>query len=218
VDAQGREGIVACISRSLNVHEARYTAWKGELLAVVWAVKHFKAYLAGRDFTVVTDHRPAALADDHSGPVGAAGEVGAVSAGVQLLSAAQGRSGEPSGCAQQVPSHVDCGPNRARLDEEGQFKRVLPKVRFATEELRQKAIQEFIDGTSVETVAGVAAALTVGDGWDSAQTEVARAVAACRCVGWVSGAVPAVSGRRPAADTDGLRLGGPGGASRGAGS
>jgi hypothetical protein len=90
-----------------------------------------------------------------------------------------------------VTSIVD--PTGARLDEEGQFKRVLPKVRFATEELRQKAIQEFIDGTSVETVAGVAAALTVGDGWDSAQTEVARAVAACQCVGWVSGAVPAVA-------------------------
>ena len=58
VDDEGREGMVACISRSLNVHEAKYPAWKGELLAVVWAVKHFKPYLAGRDFSVVTDHRP----------------------------------------------------------------------------------------------------------------------------------------------------------------
>jgi hypothetical protein len=30
-DEQGGQRMVACISRSLHVHEARYPAWKGEL-------------------------------------------------------------------------------------------------------------------------------------------------------------------------------------------
>jgi hypothetical protein len=90
-DEQGGQRMVACISRSLNVHEARYPAWKGELLAVVWAVRHFKPYLAGRDFTVVTDHRPllwlmsaAELAGQQERWVLALQEL-------QLLRAAQGR-------------------------------------------------------------------------------------------------------------------------------
>jgi hypothetical protein len=57
-DDEGQERMVMCISRSLNVHEAKYAAWKGELLAVVWAIKHFRPYLAGREFLLVTDHRP----------------------------------------------------------------------------------------------------------------------------------------------------------------
>ena len=39
LDTQGREQLCACISRSLNEHEQRYISYKGELLAVVWAVK-----------------------------------------------------------------------------------------------------------------------------------------------------------------------------------
>jgi hypothetical protein len=58
LDDQGREHIVACISRSLNIHERRYSSYKGELLAAVWAVKSFDFYLRGRRFTLVTDHAP----------------------------------------------------------------------------------------------------------------------------------------------------------------
>jgi hypothetical protein len=60
VDADGREYMVACASRSLNQHEKRYTPWKGELLAAVWGIKVFRHYLHGakEPFRLVTDHRP----------------------------------------------------------------------------------------------------------------------------------------------------------------
>jgi len=35
-DDDGSEYMVACVSRSLNEHERRYEAWKGETLAAVW--------------------------------------------------------------------------------------------------------------------------------------------------------------------------------------
>jgi hypothetical protein len=38
-DEHGGEYMVACTSRSLNPHEKRYEAWKGEMLAAVWGVK-----------------------------------------------------------------------------------------------------------------------------------------------------------------------------------
>jgi len=57
-DDQGREYMVACASRSLNIHERNYTPWKGELLAVVWGVKYFRPYLHGVHFEIVTDHAP----------------------------------------------------------------------------------------------------------------------------------------------------------------
>jgi len=57
VDDQGNEYMVACISRSLNVHERNYSSPQGEMLAAVWAVKTFHTYLHGSEFTLVTDHQ-----------------------------------------------------------------------------------------------------------------------------------------------------------------
>jgi hypothetical protein len=57
----GLEYMVACVSRSLNRHEARYEPTKGEALAVVWGVKTLHPLLHGVPFTVVTDHRPLAF-------------------------------------------------------------------------------------------------------------------------------------------------------------
>lgn len=54
----GSEYMVACVSRSLNEHERRYEAWKGEALAAVWGVKTFRPYLHGVHFHLHTDHRP----------------------------------------------------------------------------------------------------------------------------------------------------------------
>ena len=51
------EYIVACVSRSLNVHERNYSAFKGELLAMVFAIKSMEIYLHGVAFTLVTDHQ-----------------------------------------------------------------------------------------------------------------------------------------------------------------
>jgi hypothetical protein len=57
-DPQGNEYMVACISRSLNVHESNYSSYEGEMLAAVWAMKTFRHYLHGIHFDLVTDHEP----------------------------------------------------------------------------------------------------------------------------------------------------------------
>lgn len=68
VDASGKAlGAVLCnaddkpvafSSRTLNKAEKNYCTIEKELLAVVWAVKHFRPYLFGRKFKVFSDHRP----------------------------------------------------------------------------------------------------------------------------------------------------------------
>ncbi|EEC06827.1 polyprotein of retroviral origin, putative, partial [Ixodes scapularis] len=42
-------------SRQLNEAEKRYGATEQECLGVVWAVRHFRCYLFGRHFRVITD-------------------------------------------------------------------------------------------------------------------------------------------------------------------
>jgi len=58
IDDDGKEYMVACISRSLNAHERNYISFQGEMLAAVWAVKTFHAYLHGVPFCLITDHQP----------------------------------------------------------------------------------------------------------------------------------------------------------------
>lgn len=55
-DDEGRERIIACASRSLNKHELNYPTTELELLAVVFGVTHFKIYIHGSKFSVITDH------------------------------------------------------------------------------------------------------------------------------------------------------------------
>ena len=59
-DGQGgfTEHPVAFASRSCNKAERNYTSYKGEMLAVAWAVEQFKYQLTGRRFTLLTDHQP----------------------------------------------------------------------------------------------------------------------------------------------------------------
>ena len=58
MDDEGREFVVAYASRSNNTAEAKYSSYEGECLAVVWAVAHFRCYLFGNPFTIITDHQP----------------------------------------------------------------------------------------------------------------------------------------------------------------
>lgn len=48
---------VAYASRTLRDAETRYTATEQELLAVVWALKKWKAFLYGQNIVVRTDHK-----------------------------------------------------------------------------------------------------------------------------------------------------------------
>jgi hypothetical protein len=57
-DDQGREYVIAYASRSNNRTERNYSSYAGECLAAVWGVSHFRVYLYGRRFVLLTDHEP----------------------------------------------------------------------------------------------------------------------------------------------------------------
>ncbi len=46
-DDEGKEFMVAYANHSNNVAESRYNSYKGECLATMWTVAHFRCYLFG---------------------------------------------------------------------------------------------------------------------------------------------------------------------------
>ncbi len=57
-DDEGKEFVVAYASCSNNATESRYSLYEGECLATMWAIAHFRCYLFGTQFTLVTNHQP----------------------------------------------------------------------------------------------------------------------------------------------------------------
>ena len=54
----GRDLPISFASRVLQNAELNYSTIEKELLAIIFAVRHFRPYIYGRKFTLVTDHRP----------------------------------------------------------------------------------------------------------------------------------------------------------------
>ena len=54
----GKDLPISYASRTLNQAETHYSTIERELLSIVWSVKHFRPYLYGRKFKIITDHRP----------------------------------------------------------------------------------------------------------------------------------------------------------------
>jgi len=54
----GSDRPIAFGSRTLNDAEVNYYTVENEMLAKVWGIKHFRPYLFGHKFTIVTVHRP----------------------------------------------------------------------------------------------------------------------------------------------------------------
>lgn len=55
-DKDGTEHVIAYYSRKLSPQEKNYATTERELLAVVYSIHHFRSYLEGTRFTVVSDH------------------------------------------------------------------------------------------------------------------------------------------------------------------
>ena len=50
--------MIAFTSHCCNEYEKNSSSYEGEGAAAVWGVQHFRAYLQGKKFILVTDHQP----------------------------------------------------------------------------------------------------------------------------------------------------------------
>ena len=53
-----REHVIAYGSHTLTSTERRWSTFEQELWAIVWSVHHFRQYLTGHPFRIITDHKP----------------------------------------------------------------------------------------------------------------------------------------------------------------
>ena len=58
INKEGEEHPICYASRSCNPEKRNYSSFDGECLAVVLATGHFRSYLFGNSFKLVTDHEP----------------------------------------------------------------------------------------------------------------------------------------------------------------
>lgn len=54
----GTERPVAFTSRTLSTSEQNYAQGEKEVLSLIFGIKKFHTYLYGRNFTIITDHKP----------------------------------------------------------------------------------------------------------------------------------------------------------------
>ena len=57
-DIQGCLRPIAYASRTLNKAEINYSTIEKETLSIIWSVKHFRPYLYGQKFEILSDHKP----------------------------------------------------------------------------------------------------------------------------------------------------------------
>lgn len=57
---KGEEKVIAYASSTLSKAKRNWSSYDKEFYAVVWAIRHFRPYLGGSRFEVMTDHKPLA--------------------------------------------------------------------------------------------------------------------------------------------------------------
>ncbi|MGH0129906.1 UNVERIFIED_CONTAM: hypothetical protein FKN15_018760 [Acipenser sinensis] len=55
---KGKEQVIAYASHVLTQAERNWSTYDRELWAIVWSVRHFRHYLRGNMFVIITDHKP----------------------------------------------------------------------------------------------------------------------------------------------------------------
>jgi hypothetical protein len=55
-DDEGKEFVVAYAKHLNNAMKSCYSSYEEECLVAMWVVAHFRCYLFGTQFTLVTDH------------------------------------------------------------------------------------------------------------------------------------------------------------------
>jgi phospholipid-translocating ATPase len=56
LDELGNEKVIAYASKALSPPEQKYSTTEKEALAVIFGTAHFRVYLLGRHFKLITDH------------------------------------------------------------------------------------------------------------------------------------------------------------------